>query len=275
MTVSTETPIQGPTRHRRLRSIEPRAVLLSDAVARYLSRLLALVIWSVVGLLFERIPTPWATVSFIADEISRGELFNNLAITAVRAAAGLSLVLVVGIAVGIAMARWFPVRWALTDLVMIGIALPAFIWALLSVMWWGFSNIGPIFTCFISATPMLVVNTREGALAVDENLRKMSQAYRVPRRRQLRSLVLPSMAEYIVAGFRVAVLAGWGAVLLVEWFGNDRGAGARAQYWYNANNFAGMLAWGVVMLAVILIIDRLVLERVLRRASQWRAGLNL
>jgi NitT/TauT family transport system permease protein len=141
-------------------------------------------------------------------------------------------------------------------------------------MWWGFSNIGPIFTCFISATPMLVVNTREGALAVDENLRKMSRAYRVPRRRQLRSLVLPSMAEYIIAGFRVAVLAGWGAVLLVEWFGNDRGAGARAQYWYNANNFEGMLAWGVVMLVVIVLIDRLILERVLRRASQWRTGLH-
>jgi ABC-type nitrate/sulfonate/bicarbonate transport system permease component len=275
MAVSTESPVPQPTRTRRLRSLPPRRVLLSDAVARYLSRLAALALWSVAGLLFERIPTPWATVDFIGDEIGRGELFNNLAITAARAGAGLSLVLVVGIATGIAMARWFPVRWALTDLVMIGIALPAFIWALLSVMWWGFSDIGPIFTCFISATPMLVVNTREGALAVSEDLRKMSQAYRVPRRRQLRSLVLPSMAEYIIAGFRVAVLAGWGAVLLVEWFGNDRGAGERAQYWYNANNFSGMLAWGVVMLAVIVLIDRLVLERVLRRASQWRTGLNL
>jgi NitT/TauT family transport system permease protein len=270
MAVSTESPV----RTRRLRSIEPRRVLRSDAVARYLSRLLALALWSVAGLLFERIPTPWATVDFIGEEIGRGELFGNLAVTAVRAGVALSLVLVVGVTAGIAMARWFPVRWMLTDLVMIGIALPAFIWALLSVMWWGFSDIGPIFTCFISATPMLIVNTREGALAVDENLRKMSQAYRVPRRRQLRSLILPSMAEYIIAGFRIAVLAGWGAVLLVEWFGKYRGAGSRAQYWYNANNFAGMLAWGVVMLAVVVLIDRLVLERVLRRASQWRAGIR-
>jgi NitT/TauT family transport system permease protein len=274
MTVSTETPIQGPTRHRRLRSIEPRAVLLSDAVARYLSRLVALAVWALAGTLYERIPTPWGTVSFIVDEFQRGEVIDPVLVTLGRASIGLVLVLIVGISTGIAMARWVRVRWMLSDLVMVGIALPAFIWALLSVMWWGFSDVGAIFTCFISATPMLIVNTREGAMAVDADLRKMSRAYHVPPVRQLRGLVLPSMMEYIVAGFRIAVLAGWGAVLLVEWFGNDRGAGQRAQYWYNAGNFTGMMAWGVIMLVVIVLIDRLVLERILRRASRWRTGVH-
>ena len=64
--------------------------------------------------------------------------------------------------------------------------------------------------------------------------------------------MIPSMMEYIAAGFRSAILAGWGAVLLVEWFGNDKGVGFRAHYWYDARSFEGMMAWGLVMMITIL-----------------------
>jgi ABC-type nitrate/sulfonate/bicarbonate transport system permease component len=264
-----------PVRGRHVRALKPRrGWLTSDFTARLLSRLVALGVWQLVGMTVDRIPTPWQVVVFIDDEAKAGDLWNNLFITLERAATGLVFVLIVGTSVGIAMGRWKRVRWTLSDLVMVGIALPAFIWALLAVMWWGFSNVGPIFTCFVSATPMLIINTREGAMAIDDQLTKMSRAYHVPHRKQLRSLVLPSMMEYIVAGFRIAVLAGWGAVLLVEWFGNNQGAGYQARRWYEAGNFTGMMAWGVLMLVVIVAIDRLVLERILRRASQWRAGIQ-
>jgi ABC-type nitrate/sulfonate/bicarbonate transport system permease component len=157
-------------------------------------------------------------------------------------------------------------------LVMVGIALPAFIWSLLGVMWWGFSNVAPIVVGILSATPMLIVNTHEGAQATPAALKAMSNAYHVPMHRQFRSLVLPSMMEYIVAGFRFAFLAGSGAVLLTEWFGNDRGAGWRAHYWYDAGSFEGLLGWGVIMMAVIMLVDRLVMERVVSHYRRWRVG---
>jgi NitT/TauT family transport system permease protein len=91
-------------------------------------------------------------------------------------------------------------------------------------------------------------------------------------RRQFRWLVIPSMMEYIAAGFRSAVLAGWGAVLLVEWFGNDKGVGFRAHYWYDASSFDGMMAWGVVMMIIILTFDRVVMDRVVRHFRSWRIG---
>ena len=68
------------------------------------------------------------------------------------------------------MARWWRVRYFFTDLILVGITLPAFIWALLVVMWWGFSNIGPIAVCVVSATPQLVVNTFQGATATPGRL---------------------------------------------------------------------------------------------------------
>ena len=88
--------------------------------------------------------------------------------------------------------------------------------------------------------------------------------------RQFRKLV-PTMSEYIIAGFRFATLAAWGAILLVEFFGSEEGIGFQANYWYDAGSFTGMIAWGFVMLVVIVAIDKLVMEPVLRWTRRWRA----
>jgi NitT/TauT family transport system permease protein len=246
--------------------------LVSDRAARYTARVAFVLVWQWAGTAFEEIPTPVETVSFLVEEFQRGEVFPNVAISLIRAVIALFVVLVLGIAIGIAMARWWRVRYLLTDLILVGITLPAFIWALLVVMWWGFSNIGPIAVCILSATPQLVVNTFQGATATPGRLAAMSDAFRVPNRLQFRWLVIPSMAEYIAAGFRSAVLAGWGAVLLVEWFGNDKGVGFRAHYWYDARSFEGMMAWGLVMMIIILAFDRIVMDRVVKRFRRWRTG---
>jgi NitT/TauT family transport system permease protein len=216
----------------------------SDRAARYTARLAFLVVWQWAGTTFEDIPAPTGTVEFLVEEFQRGEVFPNVGISLFRAVIGLTLVLVLGVAIGIAMARW----------------------------WRGFSSIGPITVCVLSATPQLVVNTFQGATATPGKLLAMSDAYRVGTRRQFRWLVIPSMMEYIAAGFRSAVLAGWGAVLLVEWFGNDRGVGFRAKYWYDAGSFEGMMGWGLVMMIIILTFDRVVMDRVVRHFRGWRIG---
>ncbi len=246
--------------------------LTSDRAARWTARILFLLMWQLAGTVFEDIPTPVATFGFLIEEFQRGEVFPNIGISLVRVTIALTVVLLLGTATGVAMARWWRVRYFLADLVLVGITLPAFIWALLAVMWWGFSNIGPIFVAIVSATPQLVVSTYQGATATPGKLLSMSDAYRVSTRRQVRWLVIPSMMEYIAAGFRSAVLAAWGAVLLTEWFGNDQGVGFRAHFWYDARSFEGMMAWGVVMMVIILAFDRLVMDRVVHRARAWRVG---
>jgi len=243
--------------------------LVSDTAAVWTARIFALLFWQLAGSQIDRIPTPIEVGEFLYEH--RDLLLPNIWVTVQTALVALTIILVVGILLGFAMGRWWPVRYFFTDLVMVLIALPAFIWALLAVMWWAFDDIGPIFVAAISATPMLVINTRQGAQAVDGDLQKMSSAYRVPVTRQFRTLVLPTMSEYIIAGFRFATLAAWGAILLVEFFGSEEGIGFQAAYWYDAGSFTGMIAWGFVMLVVIVAIDKLVLEPVLRRTRRWRA----
>jgi ABC-type nitrate/sulfonate/bicarbonate transport system permease component len=259
--------------------------LVSDRVARWTSRLLLLLIWQFAAGLSDHVATPVETVKFLVDEFHRtyrglplsvvnNELVRNLAISLQRAGTALVLVVVIGVPIGYAMGRWWRLQALLTDIVTVGLALPAYIWALLGVMWFGFGNRAPIFCAVVSATPGLIVYVLQGTLAVSRELRDMSDAYDVSFRRQFRSLVLPSMAGALIAGLRLAIIAGWGCVVLVEWFGSDTGAGFRARYFYDNANYTGLMGWALIVLAIVITIDRGIIERIDRSVHRWRGAVG-
>ena len=185
-----------------------KRLVVADRMARWTSRVVLIGFWQWAGSVFTRIPTPKGTWDFVYFEWSTpygsrtadwkwysNELVTNVIESIRRASIALTAVLVVGLIIGYAMGRWWRVQAFLTDLVIVGIALPAFIWALLAVMWFGLHGWrAPVFVCFVSATPMLVVNVLQGSLAIPRELRDMSDSYDVRFRTQLRHLMIPSMA---------------------------------------------------------------------------------
>jgi ABC-type nitrate/sulfonate/bicarbonate transport system permease component len=279
-----QPPLRAPERKRSFGGQMAR-LAFSDRAARWTSRLLLVLVWQAAGSLSDRFPTPVETARFIVDEFNRGyargewspvnnELVRNLAISLERAGIALVFVILIGVPVGFAMGRWWRVQAFLTDIVTVGLALPAYIWALLTVMWFGFGNRAPIFCAVVSATPGLVVLVLQGSLALPRQLRDMSDAYDVPLRAQLRQLVLPSMAGALIAGIRLAIVAAWGCVILVEWFGNNEGAGFRARYWYLATDYNGLMGWGLIVLVIVITVDRGIIERIDRRVHRWRGAVG-
>lgn len=259
------------------------AFLRRDRVARWTSRLLLLVLWQVAGELSARFPTPLLTLDILVREfqtpfgagdwsVLNNELVQNLWISLYRTAAALVIIIAIGVPLGYAMGRWWRVQAYFTDIVTVGIALPAYMWALLAVMWYGFGFKAPVFCAVVSAVPGLVVHVLQGALAIPRDLRDMSDSYDVPGPSRAKDLVLPSMAGALIAGVRLSIIAAWGCVVLVEWFGSDEGAGFRARDWYqSAADYNGLMAWGVIVLVVVIIVDRGVIERIDRRAHRWRS----
>jgi NitT/TauT family transport system permease protein len=244
--------------------------LLSDRAARATFYVAAFVLWVVLAWLFERIPGPVAVVESLVEEFRRGEVFGNFADTFYRFGIGVGLSVVVGILVGVLIGLSPMARAFGESLVLVGLSIPAIMWAFLTVMWFGFGHASPIVTTFLTAVPFVIVNVAQGVQGISRDLRDMSASYGVPLTRRVQDLVLPAVAGYIMAGLRFAVIMGWNGVLLAEWFGGSGGAGYRARYWYDANQFAGFAAWVVLFVGVIIILDQLILERLSRRAFRWR-----
>ncbi|MGY1602960.1 ABC transporter permease [Geodermatophilus sp. SYSU D00815] len=244
--------------------------LTSNTAARISFYVLAFLLWLALAGLFERIPGPAAVVDRLVEEFRRGEVFGNFADTFYRFGIGVALSIVVGIVVGVLIGLSPMARAFLESPVMVALSIPAIMWAFLTVMWFGFGHTSPIVTTFLTAVPFMVVNVAQGVSGVSRDLRDMSSSYGVPMGRRVKDLVLPAVMGYVMAGIRFVVIMGWNGVLLAEWFGGSGGAGYRARYWYDANQFAGFAAWVVLFVGVIVVLDQLIFERLSRRAFRWR-----
>jgi NitT/TauT family transport system permease protein len=164
------------------------------------------------------------------------------------------------------------VRSLLNDVMLVFLALPAVIWAFLTVMWFGLGWEAPVYTVILAAIPFVAVNVAQGVRAVSPELHRMSDAFGVPRERRIRNLMLPAISGYLFTGLRFAVIIGWNAVLLAEWFGAASGVGWRSRFWYDAARYRGFLGWVIVFILFIFVLDGLVMRPLQRRAFRWRDG---
>src|SRR5262245_9150148 len=111
---------------------------------RYLPLLLLAVAWEVIARLelvsTSALPPLSDVVAAGIDMIKDGELVTNGASSLYRAGAGLALAIVVGGALGIAMAWWKPVNVLLSPLVEIFYPLPKSALIPVTVIWLGFGD---------------------------------------------------------------------------------------------------------------------------------------
>ncbi|MGA9749686.1 MAG: ABC transporter permease subunit [Nocardioides sp.] len=244
--------------------------LTSDGAARVAALLTFFVFWILMSALFSRVPGPVEVVVRLADEFARGEVFGNFAKTLYRFGVGVALATVVGVVVGVMMGLSALSRAFFESPVLVALSIPAIIWSFLTVMWFGFGDLSPIVTTFLTSVPFVIVNVAQGVRGVSRDLRDMSATYKVPISRRIKDLVLPAVTGYVAAGVRFAIIIGWNGVLLAEWFGGGGGVGYRARFWYDANRFGGFAAWVVLFVGFIVVLDRFVLDKAIQRSFRWR-----
>lgn len=280
MTDST-TSTTADTSRRKPRSRLGRLVG-SDTSARVTFYIAVLIAWQVLALQVDRLPQPWETFDFLYRELTggshggvvTGEFWEHFLVTIQRFSIGLGVGFVIGVVLGLAIGSIRFVRSLLNDVMLVFLALPAVIWAFLTVMWFGLGWQAPVYTVILSAIPFVAVNVAQGVRSVSPDLHRMSEAFGVPSSRRIRNLMLPAISGYLFTGLRFAVIIGWNAVLLAEWFGSSNGVGWRARFWYDAARYRGFLGWVIIFIFFIFVLDGLVMRPLQRRAFRWRDGVT-
>jgi ABC-type nitrate/sulfonate/bicarbonate transport system permease component len=255
-----------------------RRALTSDTGARIASYLSLLLLWQLIAMYEERFPGPGEVFGFLWDEVTagshggvvHGEFLEHFAATLPRFSFGIGVSLAVGLVVGVLIGASKFADAVLKDTLLVLLALPAIIWAFLTQMWFGLGDRAVVITIVLSAFPFVAVNIVQGVQAIPRELRRMTSAFHVTTYRTFRHLQVPAVTGYFFAGLRFAVIVGWNALLLAEWFSSSEGVGWRSRYWYDANRYRGFIAWVIIFILFIVLLDRLVLVRLQRRAFRWR-----
>ena len=214
-------------------------------------------------------PGPVAVADEMVRLLAAGNVFPHFASTLGRIAVGFAVGTCVGAPVGYLMGRYDYWKAFFRDGVTISGSIPTVSYAVMSLILFGLSPLGPILVVAIVSAPHIAVNVAEGTENVDANLRRMSQAYRRSAADIRRHVDFPSVAPYLFAGIRMSFAVAWKVAALTEVFGGSGGVGFQIKHEYQNFNIAGLLAWMFFFVIFMLAIERL-LAYVEGRVLAWR-----
>jgi NitT/TauT family transport system permease protein len=246
---------------------------------RIASILLLLFFWQVAAALIqdpEILPGPWAVARGVASILTtsgpEGESsWFDISVTLVRIIVAFLASMLCGIGLGLAMglSRGFD-RW-MQAIIPALLTLPTILMVFLAVMWFGFSEGGGLIAVVVLVTPYVAVNIAEGARAMDKSLLDMAMTFKAGRRLRLTRLYLPQLLPYIFSAFRYAFGMTWKIVALAETFGLKFGIGYLFSFWFNQFDMGRVLAWIILFVILMLILEHGVFARLEARVFRWRA----
>jgi NitT/TauT family transport system permease protein len=144
------------------------------------------------------------------------------------------------------------------------------IWAIFAVIWFGLSPLTPIFVVLMTALPLIVTNVWQGTQAVNADFIELARALRLSRAKTLTKIYLPSILPYFFSGARLAFGFGWRVSLVAETLGAASGVGYRLKQASDLIQTDQVFAWTIAQIAMMLVIEIAVLQRLERHFFRWR-----
>ena len=221
------------------------------------------------------IPAPTEVLDFMWDELrgetlARTNVWQAFAISLRRLGSAFAVALVIGVPVGLAMGLSLWVERMLHDLVVLGLAMPFLVWALLAGLWLGMGDAAPVVAAVLAALPLVIINTVEGVHDVPRELTDMARAFHVSRSHIVRHVVVPSLMPFVFAALRYGLASGWKGLLVAEIFAASSGAGWNIQFWYDARRAQGVFGYAMFFILFALFVERMIFQRLSARVYRWR-----
>jgi NitT/TauT family transport system permease protein len=215
-------------------------------------------------------PTPGAVWQVLVSEAANGDLFYHLGATLGRVAAAYVVAMVVGSVLGVFLGLHRRTDRFFNPWVVLFLNIPALVVIVLAYIWFGLNEAAAIGAVAVNKIPNVVVTMREGARALDPAYAEMATVYRFGLLDRIRHILLPQLQPYLAASSRSGIALIWKIVLVVELLGRPNGVGFQIYLYFQLFDVAGVLAYTLAFVAVMLIVELLLVQPLERHATRWR-----
>ncbi len=250
----------------------PGAAALLPLAGIAASLLGLLLVWSLVAELWpsRALPPPAAVWRVIVAELISGDLVYHLMMTLWRVAAAYVIAMVVGTVIGVLLGRRRGLDSFFDPWLVLFLNIPALVIIVLAYIWFGLTEAAAIGAVSVNKIPNVVVTMREGARALDDRFMEMAQIYRLTKFDRVRHILVPQLQPYFAAASRSGIALIWKIVLVVELLGRSNGVGFQIYLYFQIFDVAGILAYTLAFVAIMLMIELVVVQPVEQHASRWR-----
>ena len=262
--------VEAVERGRQTAAARRRRNRLLEWSVRLLSLLFLLALWEAYGRSVNKalFAPPTAVVAAGAEMIASGELWSYLSGSLQVLAIGFVISVVIGIPLGVAMARSRIVGFALDWYVDAFNSTPNVALVPLITLIFGFDVSAKVIVVIISSVFAVIVNTEQGVRNVDRRLLEVAQAFRSNERQLWTDVVIPSAMPYMAAGLRLAVGRALVGMVVAEFFTSITGIGYLIVRYGNSFQPDHLLVPIVVVMALGIILSAIT-RRVERGIAPW------
>ena len=216
------------------------------------------------------LPGPLKVGGMMWSILKSGAFIEDFTSSVLKVLYGFLVSMVLGGIIGFLMGRSRYWKAFFKDSVMVAGSIPGLTYAVMALVIFGISLWGPILSVALISMPYIAINVAEGLEGVDQRLIQMSEVYRRKPRDVYRHVLLPAILPFVFAGVRMSFALAWKVEQLTEVFGSSMGVGFRIRESFQKFSATSVLAWVLLFIAFMLIIERVVLVRLERRLFKWR-----
>lgn len=215
------------------------------------------------------LPTIPTILDTLIATLRDGTMIHHAVYTLYRVLFGFALAVVVGLPLGILMARHQRVEHFFLPLISALMPIPSFALVPLFMLWFGIGNVTTILIVFYAATFPMAFNTWSGVRSVNPLWLRAAGAMGADENSLFWKVIIPGASPFIITGMRQAFLRAWIGVVGAEMIAaSDWGLG-----WviFDAKEFLNadvMLAALVVIGFIGFVFERLVFGTLERRTVQ-------
>jgi NitT/TauT family transport system permease protein len=221
------------------------------------------------------LPPPGPVLAKLATDLRDGVLVTATAITLSRALIGYGLALVVGTALGLAVARIPVLRTAVGSLITGIQTMPSIAWFPLAILFFGLNERAILFVIVLGAAPSIANGLLQGIDHIPPILLRAGRVLGARGVAAYRHVILPAALPGFVGGLKQGWAFAWRSLMageLLVIIATRPSLGVRLQFARDFSDAQAMIAAMIVILVIGIAVDGLVFGRI-ERAIRNRWGL--
>jgi NitT/TauT family transport system permease protein len=176
-----------------------------------------------------------------------------------RVAAGYLSAVLLGVPVGLALGWWSALARATNPLIQMLRPISPLAWMPLAVIWFGVSNLAPIFLIFLASFFPIVVAAMNGVRNVPAVYIQAGRNFGLSTGALMARVIVPAVLPRILVGLRISFGVAWLVLVAAEMIAVDSGLGYLIIDARNAGQRYDLVVGGMLLIGVIgLLLDTLI-----------------
>lgn len=187
-----------------------------------------------------------------------------------RVFCGYVAAVLLGVPTGLALGWWSSLARAANPLIQMLRPISPLAWMPLAVIWFGVSNLAPIFLIFLASFFPIVVATMNGVRNVPPVYVQAGRNFGLSTRALLARVVFPAVLPRILVGLRIAFGVAWLVLVAAEMIAVDSGLGYLIIDARNAGKRYDLVVGGMLLIGLIgLALDALIRRTETLKFVKW------